>query len=53
MESRYVVMRFEESQIAPLLSALTDRTGRSPKIYANKAKSPTARAAALPRRDGH
>jgi serine/threonine protein kinase len=37
MESRYVVMRFEESQIAPLLSALTDRTGRAPKVYGKKA----------------
>ena len=53
MEARYVVMTFEESQIASLLPALTDRTGRAPKVYATKAKSPTARAAALPRRDGH
>jgi serine/threonine protein kinase len=36
MESRYVVMRFEESQIAPLLSALTDRTGRAPKVFGKK-----------------
>jgi serine/threonine protein kinase len=39
MESRYVVMRFEESQIAPLLSALADRTGRAPKVYAKKANA--------------
>jgi serine/threonine protein kinase len=38
MESRYVVMRFEESQIAPLLSALADRTGRAPKVFATKGK---------------
>jgi hypothetical protein len=37
MESRYVVMRFEESQIARLLSALTDRTGRAPKVFGKKA----------------
>jgi serine/threonine protein kinase len=37
MESRYVVMRFEESQMAPLLSALKDRTGRAPKVLAKKA----------------
>jgi serine/threonine protein kinase len=37
MESRYVVMRFEESQIATLLSALADRTGRAPKVYVKKA----------------
>jgi len=37
MESRYVVMRFEESQIAPLLSAMTDRTGRAPKVFGKKA----------------
>jgi hypothetical protein len=37
MESRYVVMRFEESQIARLLSALTDRTGRAPKVWGKKA----------------
>jgi serine/threonine-protein kinase len=53
MESRYVVMTFAESQMASLLPALTDRTGRAPKVYATKAKSLTARAAALPRRDGH
>lgn len=32
MESRFVVLRFEEPQIAPLLSALEDRIGRAPKI---------------------
>ena len=53
MEARYVVMTFEESQIASLLPALTDRTGRAPKVYATKAKAPTARAAALRGRDGH
>ena len=37
MESRYVVMRFEESQIASLLSALADRTGRAPKVWGKKA----------------
>jgi len=37
MESRYVVMRFEESQIGPLLSALTNRTGRAPKVFGKKA----------------
>ena len=38
MESPYVVMRFEESQIPTLLSALTDRTGRAPKVYGIKTK---------------
>lgn len=37
MQSRYVVMRFEESQIAPLLSALKDRTGRAPMVFGKKA----------------
>jgi serine/threonine-protein kinase len=36
MDARYVVMRFEQSQIAPLLSALEDRTGRAPKVYGIK-----------------
>jgi hypothetical protein len=36
MDSRYVVMRFEESQVAPLLAAFSDRTGRAPKTFGNK-----------------
>ena len=52
MEARYVVMTFEESQIASLLPALTDRTGRAPKVYATKAKRrPHARQRCG--RDGH
>jgi serine/threonine protein kinase len=38
MESRYVVLRFEEAQIAPLLSALEDRTGRTPKIFGRRTR---------------
>jgi serine/threonine-protein kinase len=38
MESRYVVLRFEEPQIAPVLSALEDRTGRAPKIFGRSTK---------------
>jgi hypothetical protein len=38
MESRYVVLRFEEPQIASLLSALEDRTGRVPKIFGRTTK---------------
>jgi hypothetical protein len=38
MDSRYVVLRFDEPQIAPLLSALEDHTGRAPKIIGRKAK---------------
>jgi serine/threonine-protein kinase len=38
MESRYVVLRFEEAQVAPLLSALEGRTGRAPKILGRKNK---------------
>ena len=33
MESRFVVLRFEEPQVASLLSAFEDRTGRAPKIF--------------------
>jgi serine/threonine-protein kinase len=33
MEARYVVLSFEEAQIASLLSALEDRTGRAAKIF--------------------
>jgi serine/threonine-protein kinase len=36
MESRYVVLRFEEPQIEPVLSALEDRTGRAPKVFGTK-----------------
>jgi serine/threonine protein kinase len=36
MESRYVVLRFEEPQIEPLLSALQDRTGRAAKIFGGR-----------------
>ena len=38
MESRYVVLRFEESQVASLLSALEDRTGRAPKNFGTATK---------------
>ena len=38
LESRYVVLRFEEPQIATLLAALEDRTGRTPKIVGRKTK---------------
>jgi hypothetical protein len=36
MESRYVVLRFEEPQVPSLLSALEGRTGRAPKILGVK-----------------
>jgi serine/threonine protein kinase len=38
MDSRYVVLRFEETQIASLLPALEDRTGRATKIFGRKTK---------------
>ena len=38
MESRYVVLRFDEPQIVPLLSALEARTGRAPKIFGRSTK---------------
>ena len=37
MESRFVVLRFDEAQVAPLLSALEDRSGRAAKIYGRPA----------------
>jgi eukaryotic-like serine/threonine-protein kinase len=38
MESRYIVLRFEEPQIASLLSALEERSGRAPKIFGRTTK---------------
>jgi tRNA A-37 threonylcarbamoyl transferase component Bud32 len=38
MESRFVVLRFEAPQIASLLSALEDRTGRAAKIFGRPGK---------------
>jgi hypothetical protein len=38
MESRFVVLRFDEPQIAPLLTALEDRSGRAPKIFCRSAR---------------
>jgi len=38
LESRYIVLRFEEPQIATLLAALEDRTGRTPKVVGRKTK---------------
>jgi tRNA A-37 threonylcarbamoyl transferase component Bud32 len=37
MESRFVVLRFDEAQVAPVLSALEDRSGRAPKIFGRPA----------------
>ena len=37
MESRFVVLRFDEAQVAPLLSALEDRSGRAPQIFGRSA----------------
>ncbi len=38
MESRFVVLRFDEPQIASLLSTLEGRTGRAPKIFGRPGK---------------
>ena len=38
MESRFVVLRFEEPQVASLLKAFEDRAGRAPKIFGRPTK---------------
>ena len=37
MESRFVVLRVDEAQVAPLLSALEDRSGRVAKVFGRPA----------------